>query len=195
MLAIGRGGGLDQSMSAPEPAGPTGPLPLPVTDSVTVARPPEQVWAMVADVTRHGDWSPVCTGCTWDEGDGPAIGARFTGRNTLDGRTWETRSVVVAAEPGVEFAWQVNEDWVRWGFTTRPAPGQPGATVLEESWEFLPAGLAGFRAGASDEASAQRRIDARAAQARDGVPATLAAIAALIERETETESESEAATP
>lgn len=170
-------------MSAPEPTAPAEPLPLSVTGSVTVARPPEQVWAMVSDVTRHGDWSPVCTGCTWDEGDGPTLGARFTGRNELDGRTWETRSVVVAAEPGVEFAWQVNEDWVRWGFTTAPAPDQPGATVLTESWEFLPAGLAGFREGAPDEASAQRRIDARAGQARDGVPATLDAIRALAETE------------
>jgi hypothetical protein len=25
---------------------------------------------MVADVTRVGEWSPMCTACWWDEGDG-----------------------------------------------------------------------------------------------------------------------------
>ena len=162
-------------MSAPDTSEP---LPLSVTGSVTIARPPGQVWAVVSDVRRHGEWSPVCTGCTWDEGDGPVVGARFTGTNSADGRTWETRSVVVAAEPGVEFAWQVNEDWVRWGFTTEVADGDPGSTVLTESWEFLPAGLAGFRArGPKGEES----IRVRARQAHDGVPVTLAAVKAVVE--------------
>ena len=156
------------------------PLPLSVTDSVTIARPPAQVWAVVSDVRRHGEWSPVCTGGAWDEGDGPVVGARFVGRNAADGRTWETRSVVVAAEPGVEFAWQVNEDWVRWGFATRAVEGDPGSTVLTESWEFLPAGLAGFRARGP---KGEEGIRVRARQAHEGVPATLAAIKAVVEAE------------
>ena len=138
---------------------------------------------MVSDVRRHGEWSPVCTGCTWDEGDGPVVGARFTGTNSADGRTWETRSVVVAAEPGVEFAWQVNEDWVRWGFTTEGGGrATPGSTVLTESWEFLPAGLAGFRATYGAE-GARTASAVRARQAHDGVPATLAAVRAVVEAE------------
>lgn len=55
---------------------------------------------MVSDVTRMGEWSPVCRACWWDEGAGPRVGAWFTGRNELPERTWETRSVMVAAEPG-----------------------------------------------------------------------------------------------
>ncbi len=71
---------------------------------------------MVADVTRMGEWSPVCKACWWEEGDGPAEGAWFTGRNELPDRTWETRSLVVAADRGTEFAFQVT------------APGPAGAT-------------------------------------------------------------------
>ncbi|MEV6158183.1 hypothetical protein AB0L53_48390 [Nonomuraea sp. NPDC052129] len=33
------------------------------------------------------EWSPECTGATWlDDGDGPAVGRRFEGRNSC-GRT------------------------------------------------------------------------------------------------------------
>ena len=51
------------------------------SDRITIARVPEDVYAMVADVTRMGEWSPVCKACWWDEGDGPRVGAWFTGRN------------------------------------------------------------------------------------------------------------------
>ena len=56
------------------------------------------MYSAVSDVTRTGEWSPVCQECWWDEGDGPVVGAHFTGRNVLPERTWETRSEVVAAE-------------------------------------------------------------------------------------------------
>lgn len=149
---------------------------------VVIAAPPREVWALVADVTRHGEWSPVCTGCSWEgdapSGDGsPVVGDRFVGRNSSDGRSWETRSVIVVAEPGTALAWQVNEDWVRWGFEVEPADPAGASSTLTETWEFLPAGLAGFRARDGGEAA----ISHRAQQARDGIPATLAAIKEIAE--------------
>src|SRR4051812_22559455 len=87
------------------------------SESVVVDRPPEDVYDLVSDVTRTGEWSPVCTSCWWDDGDGPRVGAHFTGHNEVPGRTWETHCEVVAAEPGVEFAWMVGASLVRWGFT------------------------------------------------------------------------------
>ena len=77
------------------------------SDSIVVARPPHEVYELVADITRMGEYSPICKECWWDEGDGPRVGAHFTGRNVLPERTWETRSEVVAADPGREFAWVV----------------------------------------------------------------------------------------
>jgi hypothetical protein len=129
------------------------------------------MYDLVSDVTRMGEWSPVCKTCWWDDGDGPRVGAWFTGRNEVPGRTWETRSEVVAAEPGREFAWIVGGAWVRWGYTFTPADG---GTQLTESWEFLPAGIARFEERYGPEAQAQ--IDDRAQAARAGIPATLAAI-------------------
>ena len=70
--------------------------------SIVINRSPEDVYDMVADVTRTGEWSPVCEECWWDESEveGPRIGAKFTGRNVTPVRTWETRSEVVAADRG-----------------------------------------------------------------------------------------------
>jgi hypothetical protein len=144
---------------------------LEFSDSVLVSVEPTQLYAMVSDVTRTGEWSPICRECWWDEGDGPFVGASFTGRNETPARTWETRSQVVAAEPGREFAWEVNGGWVRWGYTLEPADG---GTRLTESWAFLPRGIAGFRERFGAEADAQ--IAQRSEAALQGIPMTLAAI-------------------
>ncbi|MDA2892718.1 SRPBCC family protein [Mycolicibacterium sp. BiH015] len=141
------------------------------SESISVAVPPDELYAMVSDVTRMGEWSPICKACWWDEGQGPEVGAWFTGRNELPERTWETRSQVVAADPGRKFAWEVNDGWVYWGYTFEP-DGE--GTRLTESWEFLAKGIEGFHERFGDAADAE--IAKRSDAARDGIPATLAAI-------------------
>jgi Polyketide cyclase / dehydrase and lipid transport len=144
---------------------------LQYSESIVVARSPEVLYDMVSDVTRMGEWSPICQACWWDDGDGPRAGAWFTGRNELPERTWETRSQVVAADRGREFAFEVNSGWVRWGYTFAAVDS---GTQVTESWEFLPAGIAGFhdRYGNGAEAQIANRTEA----AHQGIPATLAAI-------------------
>jgi Polyketide cyclase / dehydrase and lipid transport len=111
-------------------------IPLRYSESIVIARSPEELYAMVSDVTRMGEWSPVCKACWWDEGSGPEAGAWFTGRNeALDRDPWETRSQVAAASPGTEFAFVVGGSWVRWGYTFTPVPG---GTEVTESWAVLP---------------------------------------------------------
>ncbi|MCV7168949.1 SRPBCC family protein [Mycobacterium manitobense] len=146
---------------------------LEFSEAIRVALPPEQVYALVSDITRMGEWSPVCKACWWEDGGGPEVGAWFVGRNITPERTWETRSQVVAADPGREFAWEVNGGWVRWGFTMAAEDGQAG-TRLTQSWVFLPKGIAGFheRYGEAAEAEIAKRSEA----AKSGIPATLAAI-------------------
>jgi len=142
-----------------------------MSDSISVAVAPDELYALVSDVTRTGEWSPVCKACWWDEGAGPQVGAWFTGRNELPERTWEARCQVVVADPGREFAWEVNNGWVRWGYTLEP---EDGGTRLTESWEFLPPGIAGFHERLGEQADAE--IEKRSQAAKTGIPATLAAI-------------------
>jgi hypothetical protein len=144
---------------------------LSYSESIVVACSAETLYDMVSDVTRMGEWSPVCTGGRWEDGDGPRAGAWFTGTNEVPGRTWETRSQVVTADRPREFAFLVGGAWVRWGYTFIPVAG---GTLLTESWEFLPAGIEGFHSRYGDEAEAQ--IANRAEAAHTGIPETLAAI-------------------
>lgn len=146
------------------------------SESVVVRRSPETVYAMVSDVTRTGEWSPICTACWWETDDGPEVGATFTGRNEIPGRTWETRSTVTVAEPGREFAFEVGDGFVRWSYAMAAVDG---GTELTESWAFLPAGLAMFRAKFGEQAEAE--ITDRTEAAHRSIPVTLAAVKRIAE--------------
>ncbi len=147
-----------------------------LSESILVAATPDELYAMVSDVTRTGEWSPICKACWWDDGPAGQVGSWFTGRNETSERTWETRSQVVVADPGREFAWEVNNGWVRWGYTFEPDTTESGTagTRLTESWVFHPKGLAGFRERFGEVADEQ--IQARREAAVSGIPVTLAAI-------------------
>lgn len=141
--------------------------------SVVVAGPAELLYQTVSDVTRMGEWSPICKACWWDEDAGPRVGAVFTGRNELPERTWETRSEVVAADRGREFAWVVVEPptGARWGYRFAAADG---GTEITEIWEFPPEGSEFFAKRFGDDAP--KEIEIRSKAAKDGIQATLAAI-------------------
>jgi hypothetical protein len=144
---------------------------LAMSQSVAVSATPATLYDLVSDVTRIGEFSPVCKACWWDDGDGPRVGAWFTGRNETPERTWETRSQVVAAEPEKEFAFVVGGGIVRWGYTFTPTSE---GTLLTESWQFLPSGVATFQERYGEDTPAQ--IAKRVAAAEEGIPATLAAL-------------------
>ena len=146
-------------------------------ESILVSASATFLYDMLSDITRTGEWSPVCASCWWDdETQAGRVGAWFTGRNELPHRTWETRSEVVAADRGREFAWVVGGSFVRWGFSLTPAET---GTKVTESWKFLPDGIAMFEDKFGDDAQAQ--ISDRTQQALDGIPKTLLAIKRIAE--------------
>ncbi|NBF00614.1 MULTISPECIES: SRPBCC family protein, partial [unclassified Nonomuraea] len=72
---------------------------------VHIRAEPRAVWNLIADVTRMGEWSPVCRRCAWiAPATGPAAGARFVGHNRMAGLRWSRECEVVVCEPGTEFA-------------------------------------------------------------------------------------------
>lgn len=107
-------------------------------DEVTtvVAAPPADVYAVIADVTRTPELSPEILRCAWLDGaTGPAVGARFVARNKAGRMTWNNRPVVVAAEPGREFAFARTEAFagtVEWRYRLEPVDG---GTRVTESYE------------------------------------------------------------
>ena len=106
------------------------------------------------------------------------MGAFFTGRNVTETRTWETRCEVIAAEEGREFGWSVNDGNVHWTYSM--AEGE-GGTELTESWVFTSKGQAFFEQRFGENAA--REVAVRTTAAHEGIPITLAAIKAVIERE------------
>ena len=146
------------------------------SESILIAASPEAVYDLVSDVTRTGEWSPVCRECWWDEGATGAVGDVFTGRNVLPDRTWETRCTVIAAERGREFGWLVGDDLVRWVYSMAEVPG---GTELTEAWEFLPNGIALFHDRYGEDAETQ--IANRTDLAHRGISETLAAMKRIAE--------------
>jgi len=139
--------------------------------SIFVRRSADDLYDMVSDVTRMGEWSPVCKSCWWDEGDSAVVGAWFTGPSETPDRTWDTRSQVMVADRGREFAFLVGQAWIRWGYTFA---AEEEGTLITESWRFLTAGIERFHQRYGSDAPAQ--VEDRIRAAHEGIPATLAAI-------------------
>ncbi|HXQ18325.1 MAG TPA: SRPBCC family protein [Acidimicrobiales bacterium] len=88
--------------------------------TIDIEAPPAAVWAVVADVTRVGEWSGECRGCEWVDGaTGPAVGARFRGHNRRAGFRWSRTNQVFAADEPTRLVWRtmpggVYMDAVEW---------------------------------------------------------------------------------
>lgn len=107
--------------------------PVSVSRETTAA--PEELWAMISDVTRMAEWSPETVRCEWKGGTtGPVVGARFSGRNQHDKKRWSTVNTVVATEPGRRFAFETHVGPLRvarWDYTFEPTDT---GCLITETW-------------------------------------------------------------
>lgn len=117
--------------------------------TIVIDRPPLEVWAAVADITRMGEFSPECVSGRWVGGaTGPAVGARFEGDNVakLAGRTvktWTTTSEVTACEFGQVFAF-VAEAMTTWTYRFETVGAAGTSTQVTETFGYEPTGAMGF---------------------------------------------------
>ena len=105
----------------------------PVSVSTDIAADPKVVYDLVSDLARMGEWSPENQGGKWKGGaTGPAVGAKFKGKNKLGWRQWSTDVVVTTASAPTEFAFDVSAlgmPVAKWAYTI--APNAAGCTVTE----------------------------------------------------------------
>jgi len=128
--------------------------------SRSVAASPEQVYEMVSDLPRMGEWSPENTGGKWVKGaTGPVAGAVFQGTNKLGKKKWKTVSKVTAADVGREFAFDVTAAGMKvagWGFTIAPTDDPAGGATVTHWWDDhrnpVIAKLTGLALGVKDRA-------------------------------------------
>jgi len=111
-------------------------MAYPTAVSREIAASPQQVWQLVSDLPRMGEWSPENQGGAWKGGaTGPAMGAVFAGRNKNGLRRWSTKVRVVDCVPGEAFEIAVSFTGfavANWRYDIEPTPG--GCRVTE-SWD------------------------------------------------------------
>lgn len=111
--------------------------------TVTMNAPVDQVWDLVSDITRIGEFSPETFEAEWlGQATGPAVGARFRGhvkRNEI-GPTYWTPCTVLVCDPEREFTFGVGSaesPLSRWGYRLSVRPDGTGVDVTE-TFDFSP---------------------------------------------------------
>jgi uncharacterized protein YndB with AHSA1/START domain len=148
---------------------------------VLVAASAERVWELVSDIDLPARFSGEFVGGTWLD-DGPALGARFVGRNQHPAiGEWETTSFVTRYEPPHAFGWcvsDVDSPSASWWFEIEP---QPGGVRLRQGMRMGPApsglNVAIDAMPDKEERIIARRLEEHAANMR----ATLEGVKALAE--------------
>jgi uncharacterized protein YndB with AHSA1/START domain len=92
---------------------------------VVIDAPVEVVWDLVTDINLPAQFSKEFRGATWID-EGPAMGARFVGRNWHKAMgEWETVAIVNRFERLQEFGWcvtDVDEPSSTWCFELEQQP-------------------------------------------------------------------------
>jgi hypothetical protein len=150
------------------------------TETVRVAASPEVAYDLIADVTRMGEWSPVCTAGEWVDDSR----ATFIGTNAMGDFTWQTTCRVEVAERGQEFTFvnrgmSGDEELVRWSYTFVPVAG---GTDVTESWQVLP-GYEPSMARMAPDMNLQEYLDGVKPTTQAGMAETLARVKAAAEGE------------
>src|SRR5664279_3861731 len=93
---------------------------------VVVDASADQVWAVLSDVRRVGEWSHEASGAHWLDGaSGPAVGVRFRGRNKAGPWRWTRPCTVTDCDPLREFGFRTRGRWLedatQWRVRLEPA--------------------------------------------------------------------------
>jgi Polyketide cyclase / dehydrase and lipid transport len=151
----------------------------PTTEAeLRIDAPPAAVWKLVCDIQTPAEFSSEFQGGQWLDGaTGPALGARFRGRNFHEARgSWETVSTICEFEPDRVFGWAVGDPDVpaaQWRFSLR-ADGD--GTVIRQ-WMRMGPGESGISELIAQMPDKEPRIlRRRLAEHQANMVATLAGI-------------------
>ncbi|MBY4573839.1 polyketide cyclase [Gordonia paraffinivorans] len=99
-----------------------------IEESIEIDATPEQVWSVISDLERMGEWSPQCKKMII-RGGAVGLGTRTININRRGPLVWPTTSKVVRFEPNREIAFRVAENHTVWSYTI--TPGDSGVTLTE----------------------------------------------------------------
>ena len=159
-----------------------------ISVDVTVLTAPPTLWALVTDIDLPARFSGEFQGARWLDGAaGPALGARFVGRNRrsfgAEPVEWETTSTVTALEPERRFEWTVGDvdrPIARWRFDLEPRGA--GATHLT-MWAKVGTATSGLTMAVEARPDREERIVVRRLEEwRTNMAATVEGIKARAEQ-------------
>ncbi|WP_067721117.1 SRPBCC family protein [Nocardia yamanashiensis] len=105
-----------------------------LAESIVVAARPEQIFELVTDITRMGEWSPECYGGAWVAGQLGQVGSRFHGFNREGEASWVSESVVIESRPASTFRFSVLS--FRPGGPEDDLPWTTGSEIGDMTWGF-----------------------------------------------------------
>lgn len=165
-----------------------------LSESVLVDCAVDQAWALIADVTRMGEFSPECVAVRWTRGSAPVVGNSFDGTNlavlgTEERRVeaeWTRPCTITRCEPNKVFAYTVGDRYdgtpaSEWEFELSRT--EDGACRIVQTFRHRGDGLSGIRVQAdADPQRAEEIVAARTDDLATGMRETLSRIKQSLER-------------
>lgn len=103
-------------------------------ESIDINATPEQVWSVISDLKRMGEWSPQCKKMIV-RGGPVSLGTKTININRRGPLVWPTTSKVVRFTPNQEIAFRIVENTTVWSYTITPTDSgtskDSGVTVTE----------------------------------------------------------------
>jgi hypothetical protein len=106
-----------------------------VQGTQTMATRPDQIYALITDLPRMGEWSPENIGGKWLGGaSGAAVGAKFKGANRHGSKSWSTTVTITEADPGKAFAFAVSVGPISVAEWRYDLASNGESTTVTETW-------------------------------------------------------------
>ena len=103
-----------------------------IEESIDIDATPTQVWSVISDLARMGEWSPQCAKM-FIIGGPVKLGTRTVNINRRGPLVWPTTSKVVRFAPNQEIGFRVAENHTVWSYTIEP--NQSGGVTVTERRE------------------------------------------------------------
>lgn len=148
--------------------------------SVRINAPIDVVWDLISDINLPARFQGEFVDAEWID-DGPALEARFLGRNERGEWKWETTSWIVRYEPNAVFSWAVSDRDNPGATWTYFVDDTAGVTVLRFHRTLGP-GPSGLTAAIERNPENEEQIIAnRTAEQRENMRAVVDGIKKLAE--------------
>lgn len=144
------------------------------SESIDIAASPAEVYNLVRQLNRMGEWSPENTGGSWIKGDGSSVGDQLEGVNRIGDREWSVVATVNIADEASAYGFYTgpaDAPYVQW---TYQIAANGDGTTLTEVWDVIE--LPPTLAEAPPKALAGRK-----AQVQEAMAATVTAMKATLE--------------